>query len=272
MRALITGAAGGIGLAVARKLNADAKARGAKGARLSLVDIDADKLNDAAEGLRAEGAEVKPIVADLTDPDAPASVVNRAAERFSGLDALISNAGAIASASLLELSVEQYERTFHLNTRATWLLAKAAHPHLKASRGCIVATASIAAHHPIPSLGVYSPSKAALLMLCRQMALDWGQDGIRVNTVSPGSTLTGIGGIDPNSYRPELMEPGGAPGRNPLGFLSRAEDQAAAIAFLASPEARFISGTDLAVDGGVQTQLLVASGHPRPSKNVGASS
>jgi NAD(P)-dependent dehydrogenase (short-subunit alcohol dehydrogenase family) len=265
MRALITGSAGGIGLAVAHKLNADAKARGGQGARLSLVDIASDKLSEAAETLRAEGAEVKPIVADMTDPAAPATVVSRAVERFGGLDVLISNAGAIAQATLLDLTLEQYERTFQLNTRATWLLGKAAHPHLKASRGCIVATASIAAHHPIPTLGVYSPSKAALLMLARQMAADWGPDGIRVNTVSPGSTLTGISGADPSSFDPKLMEPGGAPDRNPLGFLSRPDDQAAAIAFLCSPDARFITGADLQVDGGVQTQLMVKSGHPRKS-------
>jgi NAD(P)-dependent dehydrogenase (short-subunit alcohol dehydrogenase family) len=262
MRALVTGSASGIGLAVAHKLNADTKARSGQGARLAIVDIAAEKLNQAAEALRAEGAEVKPIVADMTDPDAPATVVAQAVEHFGGLDVLISNAGAIAQATLLELTLDQYERTFQLNTRATWLLAKAAHPHLKASRGCIVATASVAAHHPIPTLGVYSPSKAALLMLARQMAADWGPDGIRVNTVS---TLTGISGADPSGFDPKLMEPGGAPSRNPLGFFSRPEDQAAAIAFLAGPEARFISGADLQVDGGVQTQLMVKSGHPRQS-------
>jgi NAD(P)-dependent dehydrogenase (short-subunit alcohol dehydrogenase family) len=83
--------------------------------------------------------------------------------------------------------------------------------------------------------------------------------------VSPGSTLTGIAGGDPSAFDPALMEPGGAPDRNPLGFFSRPDDQAAAIAFLASPDARFISGADLQVDGGVQTQLMVKSGHPRQS-------
>lgn len=263
MRALVTGSASGIGLAVAHKLNADTKARTGKGAQLAILDIAADKLREAAEALRAEGADVEPIIADMTDPAAPAAAVARAVERFGGLDVLISNAGAVAPASLLTLTLEQYELTFQLNTRATWLLAKAAHPHLKASRGCIVATASVAAHHPIPTLGVYSPSKAALLMLARQMACDWGPDGIRVNTVSPGSTLTGIGGTDPTTFDPALTELGGAPERNPLGFFSRPDDQAAAIAFLASPEARFISGADLQVDGGVQTQLMVKSGHPR---------
>lgn len=263
MRAIVTGSASGIGLAVAHKLNADTKVRSGRGAQLAIVDISTAKLDEAAHALRDEGAEVEPITADLIDPAAPEAVVARAIARFGGLDVLISNAGAIAPASLLDLTLEQYERTFHLNTRATWLLAKAAHPHLKASRGCIVATASIAAHHPIPTLGVYSPSKAALLMLARQMACDWGPDGIRVNTVSPGSTLTGIGGTDPSAFDPRLTEPGGAPDRNPLGFFSRPEDQAAAIAFLASPDARFISGADLQVDGGVQTQLMVKSGHPR---------
>jgi NAD(P)-dependent dehydrogenase (short-subunit alcohol dehydrogenase family) len=263
MRALVTGSASGIGLAVARRLNADAKARTGQGAQLTLVDIAPDKLEEAAAELRGAGADVIAIVADMTDPAAASKVVAQSVQEFGGLDVLISNAGAIAQATLLDLTLEQYERTFQLNTRATWLLAKTAHPHLKLSRGCIVATASVAAHHPIPTLGVYSPSKAALLMLARQMAADWGPDGIRVNTVSPGSTLTGISGADPSSFDPALMEPGGAPDRNPLGFFSRPDDQAAAIVFLASPDARFISGADIQVDGGVQTQLMVKSGHPR---------
>ena len=236
MRALITGSASGIGLAVAHKLNADAKARSGRGARLTLADIAADKLRDAVAALRDEGAEAEIIAADLTDPAAPEIIVAHAVASFGGLDVLVSNAGAIAPATLLELTLEDYERTFHLNTRATWLLGKAAHPHLKASRGCIVATASIASHHPIPTLGVYSPSKAALLMLARQMACDWGPDGIRVNTVSPGSTLTGIAGADPSTFDSKLTEPGGAPDRNPLFFLA-AGRSGGRDRLLASPEA-----------------------------------
>jgi NAD(P)-dependent dehydrogenase (short-subunit alcohol dehydrogenase family) len=103
-------------------------------------------------------------------------------------------------------------------------------------------------------------------MMVRQLACELGPEGIRINSISPGSTLTGIASemvIDP-----AVTEPGGpAKDRNPIGFISCPEDQAAAIAFLLSCEARFITGTDLGVDGGVRTQLMVKSGHPLQARS-----
>jgi NAD(P)-dependent dehydrogenase (short-subunit alcohol dehydrogenase family) len=262
VRAIITGAAGGIGLAVARRLNADSLARESRGARLTLVDIAGDGLAAAGEALGSAGAAVELVEGDLAEPATATEIVSRAVARFGGLDALVSNAGILRPGTLLDLSLEDYEQTFRVNTRATWLLARAAHPHLRDSRGSIVATTSTAAHHPVPTLGAYSASKAALLMLVRQLACDWGPDGIRVNSVSPGSTLTGIGGGRPVAAA-GLTQPGGAPDRNPLGFISEPADQAAMIAFLVGPDARFVTGADFSVDGGVQTQLMVKSGHPR---------
>jgi NAD(P)-dependent dehydrogenase (short-subunit alcohol dehydrogenase family) len=259
MRAIVTGAASGIGLAVAQRINADNLAREGKGARLVLADLQAQRLDEAACDLRAAGAEVVTIVGNLVDPELSPRIVELSINALGGIDALISNAGLLRPGNLLDLSIEDYELTFAVNTRPTWLLGRAAHPHLKESKGSIVATASIAGHHPIPSQGAYSASKAALLMLVRQMACDWGQDGIRVNSVSPGSTLTGISGSEIDR---KVTEPGGAPGRNPLNFISEPRDQAAMIAFLVSPDARFITGADFAVDGGVRTQLMVKSGHP----------
>jgi NAD(P)-dependent dehydrogenase (short-subunit alcohol dehydrogenase family) len=260
MRALITGAASGIGRATAERLNADSIAREGKGALLALIDVNADALSTVAQDLRGKGAQVTALVGDLADPDVPARLVTDAVKALGGLDTLISNAGILKPGSLLQLSLEDYDRTFAVNTRATWLLAKAAHPHLKDSSGSIVITASIAAHHPIPTQGAYSPSKAAVLMMARELACEWGPDGIRVNSVSPGSTLTGIAGA--GTIDPKVTQPGGTPGRNPLGFISEARDQAAAIAFLSGPDARFITGSDIGVDGGVRTQLMVKSGHP----------
>ena len=261
MRAIITGAASGIGRATAHRLNADSLSREGVGAQLTLADMSADKLEETAAALRAEGAEVVTVAADLSDPDAPARVVAAAVGAFGELDVLVSNAGVLKPGSLLDLSLADYELTFAVNTRPTWLLVKAAHAHLKRTQGAIVATASIAAHHPIPSQGAYSASKAALLMMTRQLACELGPDGIRVNSISPGSTLTGIAAgmeIDPAVTQRD----GPAKDRNPLGFISLPEDQAAAVAFLVGPESRFITGTDVAVDGGVRTQLMVKSGHP----------
>lgn len=259
MRAIVTGAASGIGRATARMLAVQAVER-AEAPQIVIADIARTQLELVADELRSIGAEVVPSVGDLSDPSFPAEIVAQAAGSFGGLDVLISNAGVIQTVTMLEMTIEQFDLCFAINTRPTWLLAKAAHPMLKASRGCIVATSSIAGYEPSPMLGAYAPSKAALMMLVRQMASAWGADGIRSNSVSPGSTATSIG-----------QQPGSGPrdpnrvGRNPLGLVAGPDDQAAVIAFLASPAARFINGADIVVDGGARTQLMAMSGMANPA-------
>src|SRR5207302_682870 len=112
--------------------------------------------------------------------------------RFGGLDGLVSNAGINRPGTLLQYAVDDWDRVFAVNTRATWLLAKAAHPALKASRGAIVAVASMSGSNPHANLGAYGPSKAALIMLVRVLAQELGRDGIRVNALSPGMVRTGM--------------------------------------------------------------------------------
>lgn len=260
MRALITGAASGIGLAVAERLNSEALARGETGAHLVLVDVNADALGDVADDLARNGAKVLCLASDLVDPNVPGDAVAQAVATFGGLDAIVSNAGVAMPGALLDLTIEEYESTFAINTRPTWLLAKAAFEHLAKTRGAMVVTASITGHHPAPTLGAYSISKAALMMMVRQIASDWGRHGIRINSVSPGSTLTGI--IERSNTDLSVTEPGGAPGRNPLGFISAPRDQASIISYLLSEEARFITGADFVVDGGLLTQLLINAGKP----------
>jgi NAD(P)-dependent dehydrogenase (short-subunit alcohol dehydrogenase family) len=262
MKAIITGAASGIGRAVAFQLSRSAAAREGKPAQVLLVDLNKEKLEEVAGLLRAEGARAEIFAGDLTDLAVPGQVVDAAQKAFGGLDVLISNAGIIGRSNLLELSVTDYELAFAINTRATWLLGKAAHPLLSASKGCIVATASISGHQPTSPLGAYSASKAALLMLVKQMALEWGPDGIRCNSVSPGSTHTGM--TDQRYSDPVQREAAAA--RNPLRMVGSPENQAAAICFLASPEAAYITGTDLLVDGGVNTMLMKAAGLGDPWK------
>jgi NAD(P)-dependent dehydrogenase (short-subunit alcohol dehydrogenase family) len=258
MRIIITGAASGIGAATAARLTTDAIGRGLL-PRLVLADIARPQLEQAAADVRALGARVEIIVGDLSVPQFSSDVVALAKQAFGGLDALISNAGINLYGDLLQTTLEDFDRTFAVNTRPTWLLAKAAHPMLKAAKGCIVATCSIASHEPAPLLGAYSASKAALLMLIRQMAVTWGGDGIRSNCVSPGSTATSIG-REPRSG-PADPNRGGS---NPLRMVATPEDQAGAIAFLVGPDARFINGADLLVDGGASTQLIPASGMAKP--------
>lgn len=260
MRYLITGAGSGIGRAVAGLAAKGSDATGP--VSLALVDRDADALDRAVTELSGLGATCVPVVADLADTESPGQAVRRAVEALGGLDALVSNAGVTVAAPLEDLELDAYELTFAINTRATWLLAKAAFPALKESRGAIVATASISATNPTPPLGMYSPSKAALLMIIRQMALEWGRHGIRANCVSPGPTDTGL---TRNSFGESESEAARAnrehrEGTTPLHRIARADDIAEAILYLSGPRATHVTGVDLKVDGGITNAVMPLAG------------
>jgi NAD(P)-dependent dehydrogenase (short-subunit alcohol dehydrogenase family) len=248
MRAVITGAASGIGRAVARKLRADG-ASGRAPAQLLLVDRAPDALGTVAGELGAV-----PLVVDLAQPDAGEVVADAVRAHLGGLDALISNAGVAVPGALAALSLEDWERTFAVNVRATWLLARAAYPLLRADGGALVATASIAAREPAPPIGAYAASKAALVMLVRQLAHEWGPDGIRCNCVSPGTTHTGM--TDATYSDPARRAERAA--HLPLRRVAEPEEIAAVIAFLAGAGASYITGIDVLVDGGLGTSLLAA--------------
>lgn len=240
MRVIVTGAASGIGKAAARRF-ADA------GARVFLVDRDPS----VSEMAQMPGTGHAHMCSDLAHPEAGADVIAAAVSAFGGVDALVSNAGVNLKATLADCTLDQWELVQAVNTRATWLLGVAALPHLAQSKGCIVATTSVAGTNPTPMCAAYSVSKAAQIMLIRQMALEWGPLGVRANCVSPGSVPTGM---SPERYASEegrLL----ARSRNPLGALGTPEDIAEAIHLLASPAARFITGSELVVDGGMQVTL-----------------
>ncbi len=251
MRAVITGAASGIGRAVAEALAAGRLIPGEH--RMLLVDRDAANLQQAASPF---GPSAAILVADVTKDDIGDVIVRAATDHMGGIDAVASNAGIIVAGPLGSSPIDDYDRLFAINTRANWMIAKALHPHLKASGGAFVATASMSAHQPTPGLGAYSASKAALLMLVRQLSVDWGPDGIRINSVSPGPTLTPMTAAGyADKGRRDQREAG-----IPLRKLGTAEDIANAILFLLSDFAGHITGIDLLVDGGMSNTLMVASG------------
>jgi len=254
-RFVITGAASGIGRSVAG-LAVDA------GAAVSLVDVDEARLATFAADLRDRGVRATTIVADLSVADVPRRVIDESAEFLGGIDVLVSNAGAPQAYPLTDLAVEAFDMAVALNVRATWLLGQAAHAWLSESGGNIVATGSTCGHWPAPPLGAYSVAKAGLLMLVKQMALEWGPDGIRCNSVSPGPTMTGLTeGVfndvnDPKQRAVrELRE-----SRLPLRKIGTAEEVAQAIMFLASPAASQITGIDILVDGGTSVTVLASAG------------
>lgn len=251
MRVVITGAASGIGRAAAELLAAGNVIPGAH--QMLLTDRDAEGLVRVAGGI---GPAAGTCVADLSAADCGDVIVAAAIAHMGGIDAVVSNAGIIAAGALVDLRTDDFDRIYAINTRATWALAKAAHPHLAASKGTFVATASMSATQPTPGLGFYSSSKAALLMLIRQLGLEWGKDGIRCNTVSPGPTYTPMtkAGYDAPERRAQRES------MIPLGKLGMANDVANAILFLISPLAGHINGIDILVDGGMSNNLMPATG------------
>ena len=253
MRAIVTGAARGIGRAVARRLASDARASSAAGpGHLLLADLHAAELDTLAAELRAGGTEVLTWPADLADASAPTGLAECALAGFGGLDLVVANAGYGKGGTLMEFEPNDWDRNFAVHVRGPWLLARAVHAALRDSRGAFIFTGSISGTHATPALGAYGPSKAAMLMLMRQLAVDWGPDGIRVNAVSPG--LTHTSGTDVVYSNPGVKAR--RAGQIPVRRVAEPEEMAGAVAFLAGPDAAYVQGHDLVVDGGLSSCLM----------------
>lgn len=260
LRVLVTGATGGIGHATCFAFLDAARARGAD----PTLAVAASKPGPALDALVAElcaaGAQATGFAADLADANACARLATESIEACGGLDVLVSNAGIARGGPLATLDPADWDAVFDLDVRATWLLARAAHPALAQSRGSMVAVASVSALHPFPGLGAYSPAKAALVMLCRQLAQEWAADGVRVNSVSPGlirTPLTEPIYRDEDLLRQRLQAV-------PLGRIGTPEDVARTIVHLAGPDAGYVTGIDLRLDGGLCDRVLATiPGKPR---------
>ena len=247
MRVVITGASRGIGRATALKLAAD----GAEA--LTLCDVAyLDELEALAANLRTSGCKVRTLRADMARPNEPARVIASAVKAMGGISGVVGNAGIAAPARLVDLDVPTWDRIFDINLRANWLLAKAAHPYLKKSNGSIVMLASMAGVMPQLPTGAYSPAKAALIMLTEMMAMEWAPDGIRANSVCPGFVHTSM--TDAIYSKPGLARDRAR--LVPLGRVAKPGDIADAIAFLLGPEASYITGQSLLVDGGLTRSIL----------------
>ena len=242
MRILLTGGSRGIGRAIAERL---AK----PGVRLAVcASSPSSELDGTVACARQNGADVIALTGDLADPSAPAAIVEKASVAFGGLDAVVSNAGVAKPGKLSEIDQADWDRIFSVNVRAPWLLARAAHPHLAASKGAFVAVASMSGVEPYPGVGAYSPSKAALIMLVRQLALEWADTGARANAVSPGLFLSAM--TAPIYANSEMKA-----AREALVPMHRigdpARDIGGLIEFLLSPDATYMTGQNILVDGGL---------------------
>lgn len=251
-RVLVTGATGGIGRAIASAYAQQAREQGIEVQLALAASRPGEALDALVAEMQALGARATGLVADLTRPEDCRTLVAQAQAFCGDLTALVSNAGASGPDTLAEMSVERWDQTFALNTRATFLLAQAARASLARTRGSIVAIASMSGLHPHPGYGAYSPAKAALVMLCRQIAQEWAADGIRANAVCPGMIRTPL--TEPVYQDPETKARREA--LVPAGRIGTAQDVADAVLYLTGPGASYVTGQALVVDGGLSDHML----------------
>jgi NAD(P)-dependent dehydrogenase (short-subunit alcohol dehydrogenase family) len=242
--ALITGGGHGIGRATAFRLAQE-------GAAVAVVDVDAELAAETASAVRSCGRAAEAYQADVSSPQEVQQAVVCATEAFGALDIVHSNAAVLVPGSIVDQSLEDWDRSFAVNVRGAYLVARSTLPGmLHRRRGTIVLTASTSGLVGEPGLAAYDASKAALVNLTRQMAAEYSSLGIRINCVCPGWVETGFNDPALASLTDADVQ-AMIHATVPMGRQGRAEEIAAAVAFLASDDASYITGHVLVVDGGL---------------------
>ena len=237
--AVITGGAAGLGADVARTLSE-------AGYRIGIFDLGAERVAEAASKLdNAMGIE-----ADVTSPDQ----VGAAFDAFGEVpDLLVNNAGIVRFGAMEEQSVQDYIDVVNVNLLGSCFCARAIAPAMMdRGSGHIINFTSINGVHPAPGVGLYGPTKAAMANMTQAMAIEWGPRGIRVNAIAPGMIDAGMS--KPIFENPKVRATRG--GGVPLRCLGEAADIAEAVLFLDSDGAKYISGHELVVDGGVSISVM----------------
>jgi NAD(P)-dependent dehydrogenase (short-subunit alcohol dehydrogenase family) len=248
---VVTGAGGGIGRAVALGM-AEA------GAAVVLLDKDEPSCQATAERVRPTGVRTLALACDIANPDSIAAA-ERASRAIGPCDILVNNAGMLRAGSLATVPLDEWNLLLSVNLTGYLLCAQAfGKGMIERGRGAIVHTASIAGSNPQTFSGAYSVSKAGVLMLSRQLAVEWGPRGVRSNVLSPGLVRTPMS----ESF---YQAPGVAERRAaaiPVGRVGTPADMAHVVLFLASDRAGYVNGQEIIVDGGFEHMLM--SFVPRP--------
>jgi NAD(P)-dependent dehydrogenase (short-subunit alcohol dehydrogenase family) len=242
---IVTGAASGIGLAIATRFACE-------GAVVIAADMNEEGLIAASRPLQLQGLQLEPVAADASRPEDVGGLVDRAVERHRRLDAVVANAAISSGESVEGTLPDDWDRVLAVNLRGPYLLARAAIPHFRRlGRGAIVNIASVNGFWAEPRCAAYATAKGGLIALTRSIAIDYGHLGIRCNCICPGMVDT------PGAQRyfstfedPEAERARGAT-RHAVGRLGRPEEIAAAAAFLVGDESSFCTGQPFIVDGGL---------------------
>lgn len=239
--AIVTGAGSGFGAAIAR-------AYVAAGAKVVLADINLEAAQAVASAL---GDNAMPVACDVTRFDQVQALVAQATARFGGPDIVINNAGTThRNQSMLDVDEATFDRVFSVNVKSIYHMARAVVPVMKANGGGVILNiGSVGAIRPRPGLTWYNSSKGAVRVMTKSMAVELAPDGIRVNLIAPVMAATGLlqdfmGVADTADNRARFVS------TIPLGRMCDPEDVANAAVFLGSPQAHFLTGVEMPVDGG----------------------
>lgn len=237
---VVTGGGGGFGRAFARRFAHD-------GAKVAVWEINAEAGNETVRQVKDEGGEAKFFQVDLSRPDQITAAVKATLETYGGPYCVVNNASIYPRYSVLDMPLEVWEKTLKINITAPMLIAQAFAPSMIAQkRGVIINIASGRALEGTPNGANYACSKAALISLTKTLALEWAKHNIRVNAIVPGVSFT----AQPleNTTPEELVERGKK--TIPLGRVGYPDDMAGLAAFLVSPDASYMTGQAVAMNGG----------------------